>query len=43
MYVTHLMNHMKNQISALSDHFPGLDDLKKKKKKNTGLVWEGCG
>ena len=25
--VTHLMNHMKNQISALSDSFPSLDDL----------------
>ena len=24
------MNHMKNQISALSDPFPSLDDLKKK-------------
>ena len=35
--ITHLMNHMKNQISALSDHFPGLDDLKKKNK----LLW--CG
>ena len=33
------MNHMKNQISALSDHFPGIDDLKKKKKKN----WFGVG
>ena len=30
------MNHMKNQISALSDPFPSFDDLKKKK---TGLVW----
>ena len=30
------MNHMKNQISALSDPFPSLDDLKKKK-----MVW--CG
>ena len=30
--VTHL-NHMKNQISALSDSFPSLEDLKKKKKK----------
>ena len=38
--VTHLMNHMKNQISALSDHFPGLDDLKKKKKKKN---WFGVG
>ena len=28
--VTHLMNHMKNQISALSDHFLGLDDLERK-------------
>ena len=27
--VTHLMNHMKNQISALSDPFPVLDDLLK--------------
>ena len=29
MYVTHLMNHMKNQISALSHPFPSLDDLLK--------------
>ena len=29
------MNHMKNQVYALSDPFPSLDDLKKK------LVW--CG
>ena len=29
MYVTHLMNHMKNQISALSNPFPSLDDLLK--------------
>ena len=36
--VTHLMTHMKNQISALRDPFPSLDDLKKKKKK---LAW--CG
>ena len=36
------MNHMKNQIYALSDHFPGLDDLKKK-KKSTALVWEDHG
>ena len=28
--VTHLMNHMKNQISALSNHFLGLDDLERK-------------
>ena len=28
---------MKNQISALSDPFPILDNLKKKKKKN----WSG--
>ena len=35
--ITHLMNHMKNQISALSDHFPGLDDLKKKKKNCFGV------
>ena len=34
------MNHMKNQISALSDPFPSLDDLKKKKN---GLVWEAHG
>ena len=27
--VTHLMNHMKNQISALNDPFPSLDDLLK--------------
>ena len=32
--VTHLMNHMKNQISALSDPFPNLDDL---------LNWFGVG
>ena len=25
---------MKNEISALSDSFPSLDDLKKEKKKN---------
>ena len=31
--VTHLMNHMKNQISALSDPFPSLENLL--------LVW--CG
>ena len=42
--VTHLMNHMKNQISALSDPFPVLDDLLKnwfgkKKKRN----WFGAG
>ena len=30
------MSHMKNQISALSDPFPSLDNLLKK----TGLVWE---
>ena len=30
------MNHMKNQISALSDPFPSLNDILKKK-----LVW--CG
>ena len=35
--VTHLMTHMKNQISALRDPFPSLDDLKKKKI----LAW--CG
>ena len=35
------MTHMKNQISALRDPFPSLDDLKKKKK--TGLVWEAHG
>ena len=29
------MNHLKNQISALSDPFPSLDNLLKKK-----LVWE---
>ena len=33
--VTHL-NHMKNQISALSDQFPSLDDLGKKKKTGVG-------
>ena len=32
--ITHLMNHMKSQISALSDPFPSPDDLLKKKKKN---------
>ena len=31
------MHHMKNQISALSDPFPSVDGLKKKKK----LLW--CG
>ena len=31
------MHHMKNQISALSDPFPSIDGLKKKKK----LLW--CG
>ena len=31
------MNHMKNQISALTDPFLVLMILKKKKK--TGLVW----
>ena len=36
--VTHLMNHMRNQTSALSDPFPSLDDLLK-----TGLVWEAHG
>ena len=46
--VTHLMNHMKNQISALSDPFPVLDDLLKnwfgkKKRKETGLVQEAHG
>ena len=25
--ITHLVNHMKSQISALSDPFPSLDDL----------------
>ena len=30
------MNRMKNQISALSDPYPSLDNLLKK----TGLVWE---
>ena len=34
--MTHL-NHMKNEISALSDSFPSLDDLKKEKKKKTGV------
>ena len=38
--VTHLMNHMKNQISALSDLFPSLNDIFKKK---IGLVWEAHG
>ena len=40
------MNHMKNQISALSDSFPCPDELSKKKKQNktkTGLVWEAHG
>ena len=42
------MNHMKNQISALSDPFPVLDDLLKnwfgkKKRKETGLVQEAHG
>ena len=39
------MNHTKNQISALSDSFPSLDDLSKKKnkKQKTGLVWEAHG
>ena len=27
--LTNLMNHMKNQISALNDPFPSLDDLLK--------------
>ena len=38
---THLMTHMENQISALRDPFPSLDDLKKIKK--TGLLWEAHG
>ena len=38
--VTQLMNHMKNQISALIDPFPSLDYLKKKKN---GLVWVAHG
>ena len=38
--VTHLMTHMKNQISALRDPFPSLDDLK---KTETGLVCETHG
>ena len=29
--ITHLVNHMKSQISAFSDPFPSLDDLLKKK------------
>ena len=33
---------MKNQISALSDSFPSLEDLKKKKKKKM-VVWEAHG
>ena len=39
------MNHMKNQISALSDPFPILDDLlknwfgEKKKKTGAGGSW----
>ena len=42
------MNHMKNQISTLSDPFPSLDELLKtkqtnNKKKKTGLVWEAHG
>ena len=35
--ITHLVNHMKSQISAFSDSFPSLDDVLKKK---TGLLWE---
>ena len=36
------MNHMKNQISALSDSFPCPDELSKKKNKTKQkLVW--CG
>ena len=31
------MNHTKNQISALSDPFPSLDDLSKKKKNWFGV------
>ena len=34
------MTQMKNQISALRDPFPSLDDLK---KKETGLVCETHG
>ena len=30
--LTYLMNYMKNQISALSDSLPSLDDHKKKHK-----------
>ena len=40
--VTHLMNHMKNQISALNDPFPSLDDLYNKTKQNqfgVGSTW----
>ena len=43
--VTPLMNHKKNQISALSDSFPSLDNLLKNwfGKKKTGLVQEAHG
>ena len=40
------MNHMKNQISALSDPFPILDDLLKNwfgEKKKKKLVQEAHG
>ena len=33
------MNHVKNQISALNDPFPSLDDLYNKTKQN----WFGVG
>ena len=36
--ITHSMSHMKNQISALRDPFPSLDDLLK-----TALAWEAHG
>ena len=37
------MNHTKNQISALSDSFPSLDDLSKKKKQKKPKNWFGVG
>ena len=39
--VTHLMNHMKNQISALNDPFPSFDELLKTKQTNKN--WFGVG
>ena len=42
--VTHLMNHMKNQIPALSDPFPSLDELLKTKQTNNNKKnWLGVG